>query len=80
MSAKLLGFQYIDIAILSKKYSHMGYFRVCHTEMHQYFKCTLWYCSSKFQVISRDSLTPEDIGVDTRIVILCQLELDISVK
>ena len=33
-----------------------------------------------FQVISRDSLTPEDIGVNTRIVILCQLELDILVK
>ena len=33
-----------------------------------------------FQVIARDSLTPEEIGVNTRIVILCQLELDIWVK
>ena len=31
-------------------------------------------------MISRDLLTPEDIGVETRIVILCQLEIDILVK
>ena len=31
-----------------KKYSHVSYFRICHTEMPQYFKFALWYCSSMF--------------------------------
>ena len=31
-------------------------------------------------MISRDLLISEDIGVDTRIVIICQLELDVLVK
>ena len=46
----------------------------------KYLKFALWYCSSMFQVISHDLLIPEDIGVNTRIVILCRLEFDILVK
>ena len=48
---------------------HLGFFRICHIGMTQYFY--KWF---------RSIFYPENIGVDTKIMILCQLEEEILPK
>ena len=61
MHVLMSSFWYIAIVILSQKKTnivsgHLGFFRIGHIEMPQYFKLTWWFYSSMFYVILLDSL------------------------